>query len=117
MRQCRFSSRGMSSEWMTVSDTALPLNSQSSHSGSQIPKSKNRSWWARWGSNPRPSGYEPHALTTELQARTGLKVPHFLGGRPLASAKYGPNPHSCSCVKAIRPAQLMVNYVQVVPET
>lgn len=29
---------------------------------------KERRWWARWGSNPRPNGYEPLALTTELQA-------------------------------------------------
>ncbi len=33
------------------------------------------SWWARWGSNPRPSGYEPHALTPELQAPLGLMIP------------------------------------------
>lgn len=25
-------------------------------------------WWAQWESNPRPSGYEPPALTAELQA-------------------------------------------------
>ena len=29
-----------------------------------------RSWWARVGSNHRPTGYEPGALTTELQALT-----------------------------------------------
>jgi hypothetical protein len=26
-------------------------------------------WWARQGSNLRPTGYEPVALTTELRAR------------------------------------------------
>ena len=26
-------------------------------------------WWARRDSNPQPSGYEPPALTIELQAR------------------------------------------------
>ena len=32
-------------------------------------------WWALWDSNPRPSGYEPGALTTELRAlivKTGI---------------------------------------------
>ena len=29
----------------------------------------NGSWWARKESNFRPNGYEPYALTTELQAR------------------------------------------------
>ncbi|VTZ61322.1 hypothetical protein EMEDMD4_270098 [Sinorhizobium medicae] len=27
-----------------------------------------REWWARRDSNPQPSGYEPPALTIELQA-------------------------------------------------
>ena len=31
---------------------------------------RRRSWWARVGSNHRPTGYEPGALTTELQALT-----------------------------------------------
>lgn len=30
---------------------------------------KKRKWWARRDSNPQPSGYEPPALTIELQAR------------------------------------------------
>src|SRR5690554_4618108 len=34
-------------------------------------KSKAR-WWARRDSNPQPSGYEPPALTIELQARRTL---------------------------------------------
>src|SRR5690606_11975484 len=29
-------------------------------------------WWARRDSNPQPSGYEPPALTIELQARRTL---------------------------------------------
>jgi hypothetical protein len=29
-------------------------------------------WWARGDLNPRPNGYEPPALTTELQARQSL---------------------------------------------
>ena len=29
-------------------------------------------WWARRDSNPQPSGYEPPALTIELQAPRGL---------------------------------------------
>ncbi|MHC2296928.1 hypothetical protein ACVJBD_001134 [Rhizobium mongolense] len=29
-------------------------------------------WWARRDSNPQPSGYEPPALTIELQALTWL---------------------------------------------
>jgi hypothetical protein len=28
-------------------------------------------WWARRDSNPQPDGYEPSALTVELQARSG----------------------------------------------
>ncbi len=36
-------------------------------------------WWARWGSNPRPSGYEPHALTPELQAPPGEIIPRCCG--------------------------------------
>lgn len=43
-------------------------------------------WWARWGSNPRPSGYEPHALTTELQAQSGqgyqTRRTHPIGSPP-----------------------------------
>jgi hypothetical protein len=30
------------------------------------------SWWARQDSNLQPSGYEPLALTIELQAPTGV---------------------------------------------
>ena len=29
-------------------------------------------WWARRDSNPQPSGYEPPALTIELQAPRAL---------------------------------------------
>ncbi|CAA6676950.1 Unannotated [Lentimonas sp. CC4] len=31
--------------------------------------STSSSWWARWGSNPRPRDYESPALTAELQAQ------------------------------------------------
>ena len=34
-------------------------------------------WWARRDSNPQPSGYEPPALTIELQARP--EVPAVAG--------------------------------------
>lgn len=33
------------------------------------------SWWMERGSNPRPSGYEPAALPTELPIPAGRKVP------------------------------------------
>ena len=31
-----------------------------------------KKWWARRDSNPQPSGYEPPALTIELQALAGM---------------------------------------------
>lgn len=33
---------------------------------------KNAHWWARQDSNLQPSGYEPLALTIELQARPNV---------------------------------------------
>jgi hypothetical protein len=31
-------------------------------------------WWTRRGSNLRPSGYEPRALTTELRVLNGVQI-------------------------------------------
>lgn len=36
-------------------------------------------WWGRLGSNQRPSGYEPPALTPELRPQDSLYIiAHFL---------------------------------------
>ncbi len=39
--------------------------------GSDVYGGLEQKWWARRDSNPQPSGYEPPALTIELQARRG----------------------------------------------
>ncbi|CCV15564.1 hypothetical protein MESS4_790127 [Mesorhizobium sp. STM 4661] len=48
---------------------------------SKTPKNGGTGWWARRDSNPQPSGYEPPALTIELQA------PHVAG------LMFFPEPH------------------------
>ena len=55
---------------------------------------KKRLWWARRDSNPRPSGYEPPALTTAPQAPGGCggnrTHDHRVKSPPLCQLSYAP---------------------------
>src|SRR5262245_27058277 len=59
---------------VVVIPVSLPPRSGPKHPGDFGHVESAPWWWARWGSNPRPSDYESPALTTELQARLNLLV-------------------------------------------
>lgn len=52
-------------------------------SGELVP-SFAQEWWARRDSNPQPSGYEPPALTVELQALKAAGRSHIALREPLS---------------------------------
>ena len=73
-------------------------------------------WWARRDSNPQPSGYEPPALTIELQAlasgvrrfgaggrhRDFLRQHAILGTMVRSEVARGPSAASLRCRRAPR---------------
>ena len=57
--------------------------------GSEVDGGQESKWWARRDSNPQPSGYEPPALTIELQALPFLRhrvAQWFAGPWPRSNA-------------------------------
>lgn len=56
--------------------------------------------WARWGSNPRPNGYEPSALTTELRALDSRAI--VSPASPRHATPVGPSlpNHACTSISS-----------------